>query len=66
MLASHAALARGLVAGERAALSRAISLVESKLIPQREAARELLQEVLPQRSTTRSLRIGVSGPPGTG
>ena len=60
-------LARGIVAGERAALSRSISLVESKLRSQRVAARELLAAVLPQRSSnSTALRVGISGPPGTG
>ncbi|KAL1524229.1 hypothetical protein AB1Y20_019135 [Prymnesium parvum] len=59
-------LSRAILAGERAALSRGISLVESRLTTQREAARMLLKHVLPQRSASASLRIGVSGPPGTG
>lgn len=60
------ALTRAVLAGERTGLSRAISLVESKLPAQRTAARSLLKAVLPQRSTQKSLRIGISGPPGTG
>jgi len=59
-------LATALVAGERRALSKAITLVESTQPASREAADELLSLVLPQRDASRCLRLGISGPPGTG
>ena len=59
-------LGAAVVGGQRAALSRAISLIESKLPSKREEARLLLADVLAQRPPSRSVRIGISGPPGTG
>lgn len=57
-------LAEGAVAGERRALARAITLVESARADHREAARELLAKL---RSPDRqALRIGLSGTPGVG
>jgi len=53
-----------LVAGERAALARAITLVESRRQDRRDAARQLLEEVLPQ--TGKALRVGITGVPGVG
>ncbi len=58
------ALARGVLAGERAALARAITLIESAAAEHREQARALLGRLLPQSG--RSLRIGVTGVPGAG
>ncbi len=51
-----------LVAGDRRALSRAITLIESRRAEDRTAARALLGE-LPKRD---ALRIGLSGTPGVG
>ena len=59
------ALAAAVRRGDRAALSRALTLVESKHPRQRAEADELLSAVLPHRPP-QSLRIGISGPPGTG
>ena len=56
-------LASAMCRGDRGALSRALTLVESKK-HQKEAS-QLLSVVLPQRPP-HSLRIGISGPPGTG
>jgi LAO/AO transport system kinase len=62
----------GLVAairdGRRAAVSRAITLVESGRADHRAAARELLTELTRASSTTRSpaVRVGISGVPGVG
>lgn len=63
MSAAHA-LAAGVRAGDRRALSRAITLVESRRRDDREQAVELLAELYP--ATGRALRVGVTGPPGVG
>ncbi|MGY6644577.1 MAG: methylmalonyl Co-A mutase-associated GTPase MeaB [Salinarimonas sp.] len=52
------------IAGERAALARAITLVESRRQDRRDAARQLLEEVLPE--TGKALRVGITGVPGVG
>ena len=59
-----ASLIEPLLAGERRALARSITLVESTRDDHREAADALLQAVLPK--TGRSLRLGISGAPGAG
>lgn len=62
-----AKLAEALLRGERFALSRAITLVESRAPQHRSAVNTLLTAALPQRyAGTSSLRIGISGPPGAG
>ena len=58
------ALARGLLAGERAALARAITLIESAAPQHKETARALLEQLLPQSG--QSIRIGITGVPGAG
>ncbi|WP_439136310.1 methylmalonyl Co-A mutase-associated GTPase MeaB [Pseudomaricurvus sp.] len=50
--------------GNRRALAKAITLVESKLDNHRAQAQELLEGVLPE--TGNSIRIGISGIPGVG
>ena len=57
-------LAARVLAGERRALARAITLVESTRADHRAAAEDLLARLLP--ATGRSIRIGISGPPGVG
>jgi LAO/AO transport system kinase len=57
-------LARGVRAGDRAVLARAITLIESKRADHRKAARGLVQELLPQ--TGRAMRVGITGAPGVG
>ncbi len=57
-------LAAALRAGDRRALARAITLVESTRPRDRHEAELLLAEVLP--ATGRAIRIGVSGAPGAG
>ncbi|WP_055672805.1 methylmalonyl Co-A mutase-associated GTPase MeaB [Roseibium alexandrii] len=57
-------LAGQLISGNRAALARAITLVESKKPEHRKIARELVQEVLPR--TGKALRVGITGVPGAG
>lgn len=54
----------GIRAGDRAALSRAITLVESTRGDHRAAAADLLDRLAPE--TGRSIRIGLSGVPGVG
>ena len=60
-------LATGILAGERAALSRAVTLVESQRPDDRALVRELLTS-LRERAPARqpSLRIGITGSPGAG
>lgn len=53
-----------LLAGDRAALARAITLAESRRADHRRAADALLQAVLPQ--TGHSIRVGITGVPGVG
>lgn len=57
-------LAARLRGGERAALARAITLVESRRPEHRARAAALLQELLPL--TGRSIRVGITGVPGVG
>lgn len=57
-------LARSLLDGDRRALARAITLVESTRPDHRRQAETLMTEVLP--ATGGSLRIGVTGAPGVG
>jgi len=59
-----ATLARDIRTGHRAALARAITLVESRRADHQAAARELVQAVLPQ--TGRAVRVGITGSPGVG
>ncbi|WP_075349743.1 methylmalonyl Co-A mutase-associated GTPase MeaB [Algoriphagus marinus] len=54
----------GILEGNRAVLSRAITLVESSLESDAELASQLVQEILP--STGNSKRIGITGVPGVG
>ena len=57
-------LARRLRAGDRAALARAITLVESRKVEHQRQARELVQLLLP--FTGAAMRVGVTGVPGVG
>ena len=64
-----AALVEGVSAGRRAAVSRAITLVESSLPDHRLAARELLTTLAGRaepRPTGPAVRVGISGVPGVG
>jgi LAO/AO transport system kinase len=54
----------GLKAGDRAAVARAITLVESKRADHQKAARALVQELLPR--TGKAVRVGITGMPGVG
>ncbi|CUA86534.1 methylmalonyl Co-A mutase-associated GTPase MeaB [Chelatococcus daeguensis] len=57
-------LAARLARGERAALARAITLVESRRGDHQALARELIQTVLPR--TGGAVRVGITGVPGVG
>ena len=57
-------LAAGVLAGDRARLARAITLVESTHAKDQPVAQALLAEVLPK--TGGAHRVGISGPPGVG
>ena len=59
-----AALADGVLRGDRAPLARAITLVESNSPLHRPAAREVLRAVASR--TGHAMRIGISGVPGAG
>jgi LAO/AO transport system kinase len=58
------ATAEQVLAGERAAIARAITLVESRRADHRQRAQELLAELLPH--TGNAQRVGISGVPGAG
>jgi LAO/AO transport system kinase len=58
------ALARDIRAGHRAALARAITLIESRRPDHQAAARELVQTLLPR--TGGGVRVGITGSPGVG
>ncbi|HVZ02792.1 MAG TPA: methylmalonyl Co-A mutase-associated GTPase MeaB [Dongiaceae bacterium] len=58
------ALADRVTAGDRRALARAITLVESTRADHRDEAEALLEAVLPK--TGKALRIGITGAPGVG
>ena len=57
-------LTAGVLAGERRAVARAITLVESRRADHRDAAQQLLVELLPHAGNAR--RVGISGVPGVG
>ncbi|MBT8494014.1 MAG: methylmalonyl Co-A mutase-associated GTPase MeaB, partial [Deltaproteobacteria bacterium] len=59
-----AALASAVLAGERTALGRAITLIESGRSVDRKLAEELLETVLPR--TGGAVRLGITGVPGVG
>ncbi|TXK51578.1 methylmalonyl Co-A mutase-associated GTPase MeaB [Pontibacter qinzhouensis] len=54
----------GILAGDRMMLSRAITLVESRLASDQELAQQVINQVLPH--TGNSFRIGITGVPGVG
>src|SRR4029453_3644987 len=57
-------LVRGIRAGDRATLARAITLIESKRADHRRIAHHLVQELLPR--TGKAVRLGITGAPGGG
>ena len=67
MMVDIAQLERGIVKGDRRALSRAITLVESSRADHREAAAQLIEALKGEGGVARqALRIGLSGTPGVG
>ncbi len=62
--ASVEELKQGVVSGDRAALSRAITLAESRRADDQERAQELIAGVLPRTGAAR--RVGLTGVPGAG
>ncbi|WP_018698590.1 methylmalonyl Co-A mutase-associated GTPase MeaB [Amorphus coralli] len=54
----------GIRSGQRAALARAITTVESKKVDHRRRARAILQALLPD--TGKAVRLGITGVPGVG
>ena len=58
------ALAKDLRSGHRAALARAITLIESRRGDHQATARELVQALL--RETGKAIRVGITGSPGVG
>src|SRR3977135_4716218 len=57
-------LTKDLRTGSRAALARAITLIESRRSDHQAAARELVQALLPD--TGKAIRVGITGSPGVG
>jgi len=55
---------KDLLAGSRAALARAITLIESRRADHQSAARDLVQALLPD--TGKAIRVGITGSPGVG
>jgi LAO/AO transport system kinase len=55
---------QGLLSGNRRALAKAITVIESSLDAHREQAQAILEEVLPHSG--KSIRIGITGVPGVG
>ncbi len=62
--AADATLAEQVARGERAALARAITLIESRRPDHRRRAEALLQTLLPR--TGNAVRVGITGVPGVG
>jgi LAO/AO transport system kinase len=58
------AFAARIAAGDRAALARGITLVESRRADHRAAALQLVQALLPRTGT--AMRVGITGVPGVG
>src|SRR5258707_12892544 len=57
-------LTKDLRGGSRAALARAITLIESRRGDHQAAAREMVQALLPD--TGKAVRVGITGSPGVG
>lgn len=55
---------KGVLASDRAALARAITLVESAAPQHKKSAQALLAQLLPHSG--KSIRVGITGPPGAG
>src|SRR5258705_1924438 len=57
-------LTKDLRGGSRAALARAITLIESRRSDHQAAARDMVQALLPD--TGKAIRVGITGSPGVG
>jgi LAO/AO transport system kinase len=57
-------LVEGVLAGQRRALAKAITLIESTRADHQQRARQVLNVLLPE--TGRAIRVGISGVPGAG
>ena len=57
-------LAQGVLAGNRALLGRAITLIESNAVRDQESSRALISRLLPHSGN--AVRIGITGVPGAG
>lgn len=57
-------LAASIRAGDRAALARGITLIESRRVDHQAQARDLVQALLP--ATGQAVRVGITGSPGVG
>lgn len=64
LAAPDRALVDGVLAGQRRALAKAITLIESTRLDHQERAQQVLGTLLP--STGRAIRLGISGVPGAG
>ena len=58
------ALAQGVLSGDRVVLGQAITLIESQLDKDQQAAALLLEQVLPKSG--KAIRVGITGVPGVG
>lgn len=56
----------GVLAGDRALLARAITLIESNSPAHQEMAQEVLRKLQQQQKQIESVRVGITGPPGVG
>ena len=54
----------GVLRGDRVLLSRAITVIESNLESDKNLAKEIVQNILPNSGN--SIRIGITGVPGVG
>ena len=61
---SSSAYIEGILAGNRVILSRAITLIESNLLQDKELSYQVLEAILPH--TGKSVRVGITGVPGVG
>jgi LAO/AO transport system kinase len=60
-------LYNGVIAGNRACLSRSVTLVESKNLRKKEMAQTILSRLLAESKVQDdTFRVGLSGPPGAG
>lgn len=61
---NNTTLVDGVLGGNRRALAQAITLIESTRVDHRDAANDLLQQLIPHSG--RAIRLGISGVPGVG